>query len=77
MGQRSIIESINYSLKKKQIIALTSKKKFMKQREFGWHIVLYNIRMNLKNPDSSVQKSLNFFIFKIGIYAIPDNTELR
>jgi len=74
MGQRSIVESINYSLKKKQIIALSSKKKYMKQREFGWHIILYNIRMNLKNLDSCIQKSLNIFIFQIRIYVIPDNT---
>lgn len=73
MGQRSIIESINYSLKKKQIIALSSKKKYMKQREFGWHVILYNIRMNLKNSDSSSQKSLNFFIFQIRIYLFSDN----
>jgi len=74
MGQRSIIESINSSLKQKQITALSSKKVFMKQREFGWHVVWYNIRMNLKNSDSLTQKSLNFFILQIGVYVFPDNT---
>jgi hypothetical protein len=35
IGQRSIIEAINFSIKKKQIIALTSRKEHMKKREFG------------------------------------------
>src|SRR3989344_4796909 len=70
MGQRSIIESVNSSLKQKQIHSLRSKKVFMKQREFGWHIIWYNLRIELKN---STQKELNFFIFQIRIYVIPDN----
>lgn len=70
MGQRSIVESVNSSLKQKQIHSLRSKKVFMKQREFGWHIIWYNLRMELKN---STQKELNFFIFQIRIYVIPDN----
>jgi hypothetical protein len=73
MGQRSIIESINSSLKQKQIHALSSKKVFMKQREFGWHIVWYNIRMNLQKSDSLIQKNLNFFILQIKIYVFPDS----
>ncbi|MBU4070438.1 MAG: hypothetical protein KJ646_05640, partial [Nanoarchaeota archaeon] len=48
----------------------------MKQREFGWHVILYNIRMNLKNSDSSSQKSLNFFIFQIRIYLFSDNASI-
>ena len=70
MGQRSIVESVNYSLKQKQIQSLRAKKVFMKQREFGWHIIWYNLRMNLKN---STQKEVNFFIFQIEILIIPDN----
>jgi len=73
MGQRSIVESINFSLKQKQIPSLKSKKVFMKQREFGWHIIWYNLRMNLKN---SSQKDLNLFIFQIRIYTFPDNAEM-
>jgi hypothetical protein len=76
MGQRSIIESINYSLKQKQINSLSSKKVFMKQREFGWNVIWYNIRINLKNSDSFNQKSLNLFIFQIRIYIFPDNAYL-
>lgn len=59
MGQRSIVESINSSLKQKQINSLRSKKSFMKQREFGWQIIWYNIRMDLKN---SINEDLKFFI---------------
>ena len=62
MGQRSIVEAINSSLKQKQIQSLKSKKVFMKQREFGWHIVWYNLRMNLKNQP---KKELNFLFFKL------------
>jgi hypothetical protein len=70
MGQRSIVESVNYSIKQKQVNSLRSKKSFMKQREFGWQIIWYNIRMDLKNSN---QKDLNFFIFQVRIYVIPDN----
>ena len=73
IGQRSIVESVNFSLKQKQIQSLRSKKVFMKQREFGWHIVWYNLRMNLKN---STKKGENFFIFQIEILIIPDSAIL-
>ena len=78
MGQRSIIEAVNFSLKIKQITALRSKKKDMKQREFGWHMILYNIRMNINNKESnSVGKAtelmVNFFLLKIEIQVFPDS----
>jgi hypothetical protein len=78
MGQRSIIEAINFSLKSKQITALRSKNKDMKQKEFGWHVILYNIRMNISNKEgNSVGEAnklgVNFFLLKIEIYVIPDN----
>jgi len=71
-GQRSIVESVNYSLKRKQIHSLRSKKVFMKQREFGWQVIWYNLRMNLK---ISKQKDLKFLFFQIQIYVIPDITK--
>ena len=74
MGQRSIVESINYSLKQKQIHSLKSKKVFMKQREFGWQIIVYNLRMDLKN---SSEKETNFFILIFEIYVIPDNANFN
>jgi len=72
MGQRSIVEAINSSLKQKQINSLRSKKGFMKQREFGWQIICYNLRMDLKDSD---QKMQNFFIFQIVFLIIPDNAK--
>jgi len=72
IGQRSIVESINSSLKQKQIASLTSKKTFMKKREFGWHVIWYNLRMDLKNSNDN---NLDFFIFQILIYFIPDNAD--
>ena len=82
IGQRSIIEAVNFSLKTKQITALRSKKKNMKQKEFGWHMILYNIRMNINNKKfNSVGKAtelnLKFFLFKIEIYVFPDRAILH
>ena len=76
MGQRSIIESINSSLKQKQIHALSSKIDYMKQREFGWNVAWYNVRMELKNSDLSIQQNLNFFILQIKIYVFPDSAAI-
>lgn len=66
MGQRSIVESINFSLKKKQISNLTSRKEDMKQREFAWHAILYNLRVIINRKKfNSVGKAteLDQFIF--------------
>ncbi len=76
IGQRSIVESINFSLKKKQITSLSCKKEYMKRREFAWHAILYNIRMSINNKKgNSVGKAtelkINFFLFKIKIYVFP------
>lgn len=78
MGQRSIVESVNYSLKKKQICTLTAKKEVMKRREFAWHAILYNIRMiTNKKKENLVGKATrldkNFFLFMRGIYVFPDS----
>ncbi len=47
-GMRWMNETVNSVLKRTQINSLRSKKCFMKQREFGWHIILYNIKRNIK-----------------------------
>jgi hypothetical protein len=47
-GLRWINETVNSVLKRTQIHFLRSKKAYMKQREFGWHIVVYNIKRNIK-----------------------------
>ena len=41
-GQRSIVESINFSLKSR-FRSLRSKLHYMKKREFGWKIITYNL----------------------------------
>ena len=58
-GMRWISETVNSVLKRTQIHFLRSKKSFMKQREFGWHIILYNIKRIIKL--SSNEESQTFF----------------
>ena len=59
MGMRSINETVNSVLKRTQIHFLRSKKSVMKTREFGWHIILYNIKRIIKL--SSEEESQTFF----------------
>jgi hypothetical protein len=67
-GMRSIVESINFVLKRTQITSLRSKKHFMRERELGWHVVLYNIKRKIK---ISSGKGIQTFIFlRIEIYSI-------
>ena len=68
MGKRSIIESINFSLKQKQINSLRAKKVYMKQREFGWQVVGYNLRMSLKSSSNHQVDLVNFFILKVNFF---------
>ena len=68
MGLRSLSESVNSSLKRRQITALKSKKTLMKQREFGWHVVLYNIRRKLiveNNQQSKISCQTFFYLIFI------------
>ena len=72
-GMRWINETVNSVLKRTQIHFLRSKKSFMKQREFGWNVILYNIKRKIK---VSKDKEIQTFIFvKIEIYSI--RTEQR
>lgn len=64
MGQRSIIEAINSSIKRKQIISLTSKKVYLKQREFAWHMIVYNLRIIIQEKTKEEQ---NYFFVLIKI----------
>ena len=59
MGMRSINETVNSVLKRTQIFALRSKKGFMKKREFGWQVIVYNIKRKLIN--SNVEVNQTFF----------------
>lgn len=46
-GMRSIVETVNFMLKKTQISCLKSKKKIMKQREFGWQVIVHNLKRKM------------------------------
>src|SRR3989338_8479749 len=59
-GMRSIVETVNSVLKRTQIHYLRSKTQVMREREFGWNIVLYNIKRRIKI--SSGKGSQTFFI---------------
>ena len=62
-GMRWINETVNSVLKRTQINSLRSKKCFMKQREFGWHMILYNINRTIKT--SGKKEVQTFFILFI------------
>jgi len=68
-GMRSIVETVNFMLKQTQISCLRSKKSIMKQREFGWHVVLHNIKRKILLENSSEsQKNLFLIIVRIDYY---------
>ncbi len=74
MGQRSIVENVNSVLKGRRITSLSSKKVFMKQREFGWQVVLYNlVKIVEEKSGFSSEYQSSFFILQIEIYVILDN----
>lgn len=41
-GMRSIVENVNYVLKETQITSLRSKKHSMRERELGWHLIIFS-----------------------------------
>ena len=67
-GMRWIIETVNSVLKRTQINSLKSKKCFMKKREFGWNVIIYNIKRIIKI--SANDNNQTFFICQIEIYSI-------
>ena len=69
-GMRWINETVNSVLKRTQIYCLKSKKSFMKKREFGWHVILYNIKRDIKISNSGEIQT--FFVLTILIYVFPD-----
>ena len=60
IGMRSINETVNSVLKRTQIHYLRSKKCVMKKREFGWNVILYNIKRIIK---ISYSRDINLFLF--------------
>jgi len=67
-GMRSLSETVNSVLKRTQIQSLRSKKHFMREREFGWQIICYNLNRIVKIFDSKGNQT--FFICSIKIYSI-------
>jgi len=67
-GMRWMNETVNSVLKRTQIHALKAKKSYMKKREFGWHVILYNIKRIIKISYS--KDSQTFFICLIEIHSI-------
>jgi len=64
-GMRWINETVNSVLKRTQISSLKSKKCFMKKREFGWNVILYNIKRIIK---ISKGKETQIFFCLIAIF---------
>lgn len=68
MGMRSINETVNSVLKRTQLGSLKSKKSYLKQREFAWHVILYNIKRKIKI--SSSEEIQTFFYLMVLISPI-------
>lgn len=60
-GMRWINETVNSVLKRTQIHFLRSKKSFMKQREFGWQIILYNIKRKIIVENNKIKVQTFFY----------------
>lgn len=75
MGLRSLNETVNSSLKRRQIVALKSRKFYLKQREFGWQIVLYNIERKLIVGNNQQSKIISQTFFCLTIVLCPIRTE--
>ena len=70
-GMRSIVETVNSVLKRTQIHYLRSKNHPMREREFGWNIILYNIKRIIK---INTKNNQTIIFYKIEIHSI--RTEL-
>jgi hypothetical protein len=67
-GMRSISETVHSVLKRTQIHSLRSKNHCMREREFGWHVIYYNLKRMMKISYSKDNQT--FFICQIEIYSI-------
>ena len=73
-GMRSINETTNSVLKRTQIHCLRSKKHFMREREFGWQVILYNLKRKIKV--SPKDKTQTFIFWQVQILVFPDRAEI-
>jgi len=60
-GMRSISECVNWIIKGTQITSLRSKKDYMRQKELGWHVILYNIKRKIKINKRGDNQTFLFF----------------
>jgi hypothetical protein len=67
-GMRSISETVNSVLKGTQITSLRSKMHYMRERELGWHVILYNIKRKIKINKSGETQTFLFFKFEIKVF---------
>src|SRR3989344_8287953 len=72
-GMRWINETVNSVLKRTQINSLRSKKCFMKQREFGWQVILYNIKRKIKLSNGKEVQTFFYCYF----LSFPDRAVLK
>ena len=62
-GQRWINETVNSALKRTQIHYLKSKKHYMREREFAWQVIVYNIKRRIKiSPKEETRAFFCLFI---------------
>ena len=73
-GMRSISETVNSVLKRTQIHYLRSKKHFMREREFGWNIILYNIKRKIKISSSGISQT---FFIQVCIFVLSGQSFFR
>jgi hypothetical protein len=73
-GMRSISECVNWIMKGTQITSLRNKKACMRQRELGWHVILYNLKRKIKINKRGDNQTFLFFQFRI--YLIWDRAQI-
>jgi len=61
-NKRSIIEAVNAVLKRRFLSCLRSKKNSMKEKEFSWTMIAYNLDRSLIYGDDEKQMKISFFI---------------
>ena len=64
-GMRWMNETVNSTLKRTQINSLRARKCYMKQREFGWHTILYNLRIKIKLSSKKGHQTFFYLILII------------
>ncbi len=66
-GKRNIIEAVNASLKKRFLNCLRRKTDLMKEKEFAWTMIVYNLTKTIENSKTG-QKQLKYFFILILIF---------